>query len=66
MPLHTTSPTAPRFQMLTKEAVERTHRAVLEVLWEIGLDFPHERALFRKSRRLGTGRRANDERPHDR
>lgn len=45
MPLRTTSPTAPHFQMLTEAEVERTHRAVLEVLWEIGLDFPHERAL---------------------
>jgi len=51
MPLRTTSPAAPRFEVLTEDEIEQTHRAVLKVLGEIGLDFPHEEALalFKKA-----------------
>ncbi len=45
MPLRTTSPTAPLFEVLTQKGIEEIHGTVLKVLGEIGLDFPHEEAL---------------------
>jgi len=51
MPLHTISPNAPRFEVLTPEGIEKTHHAIMRVFEEVGVEFPHEEAkqLFREA-----------------
>lgn len=59
MPLHTTSSTAPLFEVLTEEGIERIHATVLKVFSEVGIDFPHEEALalFEKAGAVVEGER---------
>ena len=44
MPLHSYKLTAPLFEVLTEKDVEKTHQAIMWVLEEVGVDFPHEEA----------------------
>jgi trimethylamine--corrinoid protein Co-methyltransferase len=51
MPFTTISKTAPLFQVLNEADIEKTHLAILDVLWDVGVEFPHEEAkkIFQKA-----------------
>jgi trimethylamine---corrinoid protein Co-methyltransferase len=59
MPLHSISPSAPRFEVLTEEGIQRIHENILKVLWEVGVDFQHEEGLeiFKKAGAVVEGER---------
>ena len=51
MPFSSISKQAPLFEVLSADGIQKTHDAILRVLWEVGVEFQHEQAkeIFRKA-----------------